>query len=96
MQSLFSHTRAFQDELRPWGSIIANHIGAAIANARAFEEVRVTGKRLEQANQRLEQELAERKAGKKNSGKANNVIAGSWTRRPKAFGNLMRNTPPRW
>ena len=51
----------FQEELRPWGSILANHIGAAIANARAFEEIRVAGKRLEQANQRLERELAERK-----------------------------------
>ena len=62
--AIISATREpFQDELRPWGSIIANHIGAAIANARAFEEIRVTGKRLAQANQRLEQELAERKAG---------------------------------
>jgi PAS domain S-box-containing protein len=62
--AIISATREpFQEELRPWGSIIANHIGAAIANARAFEEIRVTGKRLEQANHRLEQELAERKAG---------------------------------
>ena len=51
----------FQDELRPWGGIIANHIGAAIANARAFEELRVAGKRLEEANHRLERELTERK-----------------------------------
>ena len=50
-----------QEELRPWGRIFADHIGAAIANARAFEEIRVAGKRLEQANQRLERELAERK-----------------------------------
>ena len=42
-------------------AIFADHIGAAIANARAFEEIRVAGKRLEQANQRLERELAERK-----------------------------------
>jgi PAS domain S-box-containing protein len=62
--AMVSATREpFQDELRPWGSIIANHIGAAIANARAFEEIRVAGKRLEQANQRLEQELTERKVG---------------------------------
>ena len=60
--AIVSATREpFQEELRPWGSIIANHIGAAIANARAFEEIRVAGKRLEQANQRLERELAERK-----------------------------------
>jgi PAS domain S-box-containing protein len=51
----------FQEELRPWGSIVANHIGAAIANARAFEEIRVGSTRLEQANQKLERELAERK-----------------------------------
>src|SRR5271166_5145126 len=52
--ALVSATREpFRDELRPWGSILANHIGAAIANARAFEEIRVAGKRLEQANQRL-------------------------------------------
>jgi PAS domain S-box-containing protein len=62
--AIISGTREpFQDELRPWGSLIANHIGAAIANARAFEEIRVAGKRLEEANQRLERELAERKAG---------------------------------
>jgi PAS domain S-box-containing protein len=60
--AIVSATReAFQDALRPWGSIIANHVGAAIANARAFEEIRATGKRLEQANQTLERELAERK-----------------------------------
>ena len=51
----------FQEELRPWGSIVANHIGAAIANARAFEEIRVGSTCLEQANQKLERELAERK-----------------------------------
>jgi PAS domain S-box-containing protein len=60
--AIVSATReAFQDELRPWASIIANHIGAAIANARAFDEIRATGKRVEQANQRLERELIERK-----------------------------------
>jgi PAS domain S-box-containing protein len=60
--AIVSATREpFQDELRPWGPVIANHIGAAIANAHAFEEIRVAGKRLEQANQTLERELAERK-----------------------------------
>ncbi len=43
------------------GLIIANHIGAAIVNARAFEEIRVAGKRLDQVNQTLERELAEHK-----------------------------------
>jgi PAS domain S-box-containing protein len=62
--AIISATREpFHDELRPWGGILANHIGGAIANARAFEEIRVAGKRLAEANQRLEQELAERKAG---------------------------------
>jgi len=60
--AIVSATREpFRDELRPWGHVIANHIGAAIANARAFEEIRATGKRLEQANQTLERELAKRK-----------------------------------
>jgi len=60
--AIVSGTReAYKEELRPWGHILADHIGAAIANARAFEEIRVAGKRLEQANQRLELELAERK-----------------------------------
>ena len=60
--AILSATRApFQDELRPWGPVIANHIGAAIANARAFEEIRVAAKRLEQANHTLEGELARRK-----------------------------------
>ena len=62
--AIVSATREpFQEELRPWGRLIANHIGAAIANARAFEEIRLAGKRLEEANQRLERELAERKMG---------------------------------
>ena len=60
--ALVSATREpFREELRPWGSILANHIGAAIANARAFEEIRLAGKRLEQANRTLERELAEHK-----------------------------------
>jgi PAS domain S-box-containing protein len=60
--AIVSATREpFRDELRPWGPVIANHIGAAIANARAFEEIRAAAKRLEQANQTLEGELAQRK-----------------------------------
>ena len=49
------------DEAKVRGDIYSNHIGGVIANARAFEELRVAGQRLEQANQRLERELAERK-----------------------------------
>jgi len=38
--AIISATReVFQNELRPWGEIVANHIAAAIANARAFEEI---------------------------------------------------------
>jgi PAS domain S-box-containing protein len=60
--AIVSGTREpLQEHLLPWGTLFANHIGAAIANARAFEELRVAGKRLAQANQRLERELAERK-----------------------------------
>ena len=51
----------FQQELRPWGTLLANQIGAAIANARAFEEIRESSKRLAEANLRLERELVERK-----------------------------------
>ena len=47
-------------QLRAWGPIFANHIAAAIANARAFEEICLARKRLEQANQSLGRELAER------------------------------------
>ena len=60
--AIVSATRErFQEELQPWGPIFADRVGAAIANARAFDEIRVAGKRLEQANQSLERELAERR-----------------------------------
>ncbi len=60
--ALVGFTREYVPEVsRPWVAIFADHVGAAIANARAFEEIQVAGKRLEQANQTLERELAERK-----------------------------------
>ena len=60
--AIVSATREqLEQQLLPWGAILANHIGAAIANARAFDEIRVAGKRLEEANRSLERELAERK-----------------------------------
>src|SRR5208282_2457903 len=60
--AIVSATREpFQEQLLPWGAIVANHVGAAIANARAFEEIRMAGNHLEQANQSLERELAERR-----------------------------------
>ena len=57
-----AYTRGdLHEEIGSWGRIFADHLGAAIANARAFEEVRAAGKCLEQANEGLERELAERK-----------------------------------
>src|SRR2546425_5657907 len=50
------------DEARPWGQIFADHIGAAIANARAFEEIQRLKAQLEQRNAYLEEEVVEAKA----------------------------------
>lgn len=58
--AIFSRVARTKDR-RAWHQIYSDHFGAAIANARAFEEIRVAGKRLEQANQRLELELVKRK-----------------------------------
>ena len=50
------------DEVRMWGRIFADHIGAAIANARAFEEIRRLKGLLEQQNVYLQDEVVEAKA----------------------------------
>lgn len=50
------------DEARPWGQIFADHIGAAIANARAFEEIQRLKAQLEQQNTYLQEEVEEAKA----------------------------------
>jgi transcriptional regulator with GAF, ATPase, and Fis domain len=50
------------DETRPWGRIFANHIGAAIANARAFEEIQRLKTQLEQQNAYLQEEVVQAKA----------------------------------
>jgi transcriptional regulator with GAF, ATPase, and Fis domain len=50
------------DEARPWGQIFADHIGSAIANARAFEEIQRLKAQLEQQNAYLEEEVVEAKA----------------------------------
>ena len=64
--AIVGFTREYVPEVsRPWMAIFADHVGAAIANARAFQEICVAGKRLEQANQTLERELAERKETEK-------------------------------
>ena len=50
------------DEARPWGRIFADHIGAAIANARAFEEIQRLKAQLELQNAYLQEEVVEAKA----------------------------------
>jgi transcriptional regulator with GAF, ATPase, and Fis domain len=50
------------DEARPWGQIFADHIGAAVANARAFEEIQRLKAQLEQQNTYLQEEVVEAKA----------------------------------
>ena len=45
-----------------WRQLYADYIGSAIANTRAFESLAAAGKSLEQTNQQLERELAERKS----------------------------------
>jgi len=50
------------DEALPWGQIFADHIGAAIANARAFEEIQRLKAQLEQQNTYLQEEVVEAKA----------------------------------
>ena len=49
-------------ESRPWGRIFADHIGAAIANARAFEEIQRLKAQLELQNAYLQEEVVEAKA----------------------------------
>ena len=51
-----------QEELRPWGPIFANHIGAAIANARAFKEIQQLKEQLELQNAYLQEAVVEAKA----------------------------------
>ena len=50
------------DEARPWGQIFADHLGAAIANARAFAEIQKLKAQLEQQNEYLLEEVVEAKA----------------------------------
>ncbi len=54
--------RGLADEARPWGRIFADHIGAAIANARAFEEIQRLKAQLELQNAYLQEEVVEAKA----------------------------------
>jgi len=50
------------DEAHLWGRIFADHIGAAIANARAFEQIEHLKAQLELQNTYLQEEVVEAKA----------------------------------
>jgi transcriptional regulator with GAF, ATPase, and Fis domain len=50
------------DEALPWGQIFANHIGSAVASARAFEEIERLKAQLEMQNAYLEEEVVEARA----------------------------------
>ncbi len=50
------------EEGRPWGRVFADHIGSAIANARAFEEIQRLKAQLERQNLYLQEEVVEAKA----------------------------------
>ena len=61
--ALIAATREpLQEQLRPWGRIFADHIGAAIANARAFEEIQRLKAQLELHNTYLQEAVVEAKA----------------------------------
>ena len=61
--AIVSATREpFEEQLRPWGRIFADHIGAAIANARAFEEIQRLKAQLELHNTYLQEAVVEAKA----------------------------------
>lgn len=50
------------EEGRPWGRVFADHIGSAIANARAFEEIQRLKTQLERQNAYLQEEVVEARA----------------------------------
>lgn len=50
------------EESRPWGRIFADHLGAAIANARSFQEIQRLKAQLEMQNTYLQEEVVEAKA----------------------------------
>ena len=59
--AIFSHVNITRDR-RAWHKIFADHIGAAIVNARAFEEIQKLKTELEQQNALLKEEVIEAKA----------------------------------
>jgi Transcriptional regulator containing GAF, AAA-type ATPase, and DNA binding domains len=50
------------DSFTPWGRIVADHLGAAIANARAFDEIQHLKAQLELQNSYLQEAVVEAKA----------------------------------
>jgi transcriptional regulator with GAF, ATPase, and Fis domain len=61
--ALVGFTREYVPEVsRPWAAIFADHVGAAIANARAFEEIQRLKGQLELQNAYLQEEVVEAKA----------------------------------
>jgi transcriptional regulator with GAF, ATPase, and Fis domain len=50
------------DSFTPWGQVFADHVGAAIANARAFDEIRRLKEQLELQNSYLQEAVVEAKA----------------------------------
>lgn len=50
------------DESRPWSRVFADHLGAALANARAFDEIQRLKAQLEERNTYLQAEVIEAKA----------------------------------
>ena len=59
--AIFARVNATKDRLG-WQQIFSNHFGAAIANARAFEEIQILKAELEQQNAYLKEEVIEAKA----------------------------------
>lgn len=58
---VFTH-EVLPDQSRPWSRIFADHIGAAIVNARAFEEIQRLKVQLELQNSYLQEAVVEAKA----------------------------------
>jgi len=50
------------DSFTPWGGVFADHVGAAIANARAFDEIQHLKGQLELQNTYLQEAVVEAKA----------------------------------
>ena len=50
------------ETVAPWSRILADHVGAAIANARAFDEIQRLKDQLELHNTSLQEEVVEAKA----------------------------------